>query len=61
MDMIINLRYYYEYWQRAKTYAHNLQFIFKAGDAKRTKMLRDSLIESGVSTKDEHGDEKFFD
>ena len=27
VDLLINLRYYYEYWQRAKLFANNLQLV----------------------------------
>ena len=28
VDLIINLRYYYDFWQRAKIFARNLELIY---------------------------------
>lgn len=58
VDLIINLRYYYDFWQRAKIFARNLELVYiepSAGVLKKQKDKSDS------SDEDNHGDPKTFD
>ena len=59
VELLINLRYYYEFWQRAKIFARNLELIYMepaAGVIKqRVKERSDSSDEDG------YGDPKVFD
>jgi hypothetical protein len=32
VDLIINLRYYYDFWQRAKIFAMNLELVYLPTD-----------------------------
>jgi hypothetical protein len=60
LDLLINTRYYYEFWQRAKTFADNLQLIHYATDEGKAALIREAMKEAGESTLDEYGDDHFF-
>jgi len=60
VDLLINLRYYYEFWQRAKIFANCLELIY-------TEPLPGNLAHKASrespdsSDEDNHGDPKVFD
>lgn len=63
VEMIINLRYYYDHWQRAKMFAMNLQFVHLMEIEDKSKDLTngaasDTESEDAGSGPDKYGDTK---
>jgi hypothetical protein len=59
VDLLINLRYYYDFWQRAKMFAWNLELIsIQIGGGALAKNDGEVVEESNV---DKFGDLKHFD
>jgi hypothetical protein len=56
-DMIINLRYYYDNWPRAKIFATNLEFVFFPMKVVETVFDKKAINEES-SDEDEYGDIK---
>ena len=62
VDLIINLRYYYDYWQRAKIFALNLELVELQLSANMLKFKsKDKEDKGDISENDEFGDLKEFD
>ena len=62
VDLIINLRYYYDYWQRAKIFALNLELVELQLSANMLKFkAKDKEDKGDISDNDEFGDLKEFD
>jgi hypothetical protein len=62
VDLLINLRYYYDFWQRAKIFAWNLELVEMTLSDNMLKFKQKDQEEKGdVSENDEFGDLKAFD
>mmetsp|Transcript_20352 Transcript_20352/g.31085 ORF Transcript_20352/g.31085 Transcript_20352/m.31085 type:complete len:230 (+) Transcript_20352:339-1028(+) len=57
LDLLFNLRYYYDFWQRAKQFAWNLDLIYFP----QALNLNKPTIEGDDEEVDEYGDPKRFD
>lgn len=57
-DLLINLRYYHDHWQRARIFAANLQLLQQPSEAAKLKQQ-----EAGEQSdeEDEYGDRKYFE
>lgn len=52
--MIINVRYYYDHWQRAKMFAMNLQFVHPVLDDDRSRTHTDNTLGAASETESEN-------
>ena len=60
VDILINLRYYCDHWQRAKQFLWNLELTYFDQNAMATKRLRLEHEERDSDDNDEFGDPKLF-
>lgn len=64
VDIIINLRYYYDHWRRVQIYVQNLGFATRAPPPTTESVLEKNIMEGkGLSKKasimNEYGDQYF--
>ena len=59
VDLLINLRYYFDSWQRAKLFARNLELIYMPTDS-NIALYNKAQQEEGADPNDEFGDLKEF-
>ena len=61
VDVLINLRYYYDYWQRAKIFAFNLELVYVPSGENLLKFRKNQHEASNSDDEDQWGDPKFFE
>lgn len=60
VELIMNLKYYFEFWQRAKIFAGMLEFVQIPTEGSLTKQKRKEQDENSKVDMDEYGDPKNF-
>lgn len=60
VDLLINLRYYYDSWERAKIFARNLELVYLPTDSNLAGFKKAEVEDTG-DLNDEYGDPKTFE
>jgi hypothetical protein len=60
VDLLINLRYYYDSWERAKIFARNLELVYLPTDSNLAGFKKLEAEDDG-ELNDEYGDPKTFE